>query len=55
VTITRGAKTIEFWREVVKKRWNPEIQFLNLEVRFLLLITLSGAYLLLLSTVLDRR
>ncbi|KAJ2926056.1 hypothetical protein H1R20_g11039, partial [Candolleomyces eurysporus] len=31
VTITRGGKTIEHWREVVKNRWNSEIQFLNLE------------------------
>jgi nuclear RNA export factor len=25
-------KLVEHWREVVKKRWNPETRFLNLEV-----------------------
>lgn len=26
-------KVVEIWKELVKKRWNPESRFLNLEVR----------------------
>lgn len=30
---TEGTKTIDVWRHFVNRRWNPEAQFLNLEVR----------------------
>lgn len=32
-TPPRGSQVIELWREFVKKRWNPEARFLNLEVK----------------------
>lgn len=31
--ITVGSKAVELWKEFVRKRYNPEAQFLNLEVR----------------------
>lgn len=30
-----SARSVDVWREFVQKRWNPDAQFLNLEVRSL--------------------
>ena len=36
-----GTRAIELWREFVKKRYNPEARFLNLEVRLGFIATVS--------------
>lgn len=38
---TVGTKTIDVWRHFVHKRWNPDAQFLNLEVRGIGLVVWS--------------
>ena len=35
-------KPLDVWREVVQKRYNPELKFLNLEVRVIQLIFWSS-------------
>lgn len=41
-------KPVEAWREFVKKRWNPETRYLNLDVSyysyFFSLLSLAFAY-----------